>query len=334
MQLPSEDKWEPGIYFGLDEELYHRLPWCGSNDIKKLAFSPSDYWADSPMNPLREPDDKNTPAKVFGSAIHCGILYGEEVFRNRYGYIEGDEGKEGPSAAGLKDWIIQQGGSPAKLKEDNEKMIREVFDTILLTENQFNKVLLAHKTIRSNPHLVEAFSKGWPEVSIFWRQEGVPCKARIDYLKIKACVDLKSFAGKDRLMSLDRMVINDIFKYRYDAQAAHYLDGRLAAKELSEAGKVFMADPDNQTRPSDEWLAKVFANEEPMWAFVFFKTDGANVAKSFQSPFKGPMVEAGRYIKRTALTNYQAFMEKFGTDTWVVTDDPFPITEEDLPKYL
>lgn len=332
MTLPSAADWKEGIYFGLDEKLYHSLPWAGSGDIKKLAFSPPDFWADSPMNPLREVDDKDTPARIFGSAIHCGILYGEEEFRNRYGYIEGDSGKEGPSAEGLKDWIRQQGGQPAKLKEDNERIIRQEFDTILLTEAQFNKVLVAHQTIKSNPYLVEAFSKGWPEVSIFWREEGVPCKCRHDYLKIKATVDLKSFSGRDRMMSVDRMILNDIFRYRYDAQAAHYLDGRLAGKRLLEEGAVFMGDA--ATRPSDDWLTKVFANEEPMWAFVFYKSDGATIAKSYQSLFKGPMIEAGRYIKRTALTNYQNFMTRFGTDAWVVADEPFQIQEDDLPKYL
>ncbi len=197
----------------------------------------------------------------------------------------------------------------------------------------FNKILVAHTTIRSNPHLVEAFSKGFPEVSIFWNQEGVPCKCRIDYLKLKASVDLKSISGRGRLKSFDRMVLDDIFRnYRYDAQAAHYTDGRLAAKELFEAGKVWVAG--GAMRPSDEWLAKCFGNPEPMWAFVFYKSDGATIAKSYQSGFKGAMLEAGRVVKRTAMTNYQAFMERYGTDTWVVADEPYPIDDEDIPKWL
>lgn len=341
MTLPSEDKWEPGIYFGLDEELYHRLPWCGSTDIKQLAFFPQDYWAGSAMNPLRPPPKEETPAMRFGTAIHYGVLYGEDVFRERYGYVEGDEGKEGVSAEGLKDWITQQGGKPAKLKADNERMVWEQFDTLLLTEEQFQKVLLAHRTIRSNPHLVEAFSKGFPEVSIFWRQEGVPCKCRIDYLKIKASVDLKSMSSRQRLATFDEMALQDIFgrALRYDTQAAHYQDGRIAAAMLHKEGRVFMAYDEHtpaqlQVRPSDDWLAQALGNAKPWWAFVFFKTDGMPVAKSYQSPMDGPMIASGAVVKRRALTNYQAMIERFGTDAWVVTDEPYTIDQEDLPKWI
>jgi len=341
MTLPKPEAWSEGIYFGLDEDLYHALPWCGSTDIKQLAFFPQDYWAGSAMNPLRDPPKEETPAMRFGTAIHYGVLYGEEVFRKRYGYMAGDTGKDGVSAEGLKDWITQQGGKPAKLKADNERMVWKQFDTILLTEDQFNKVLMAHRTIKSNPYLVEAFTKGFPEVSIFWRQEGVPCKARIDYLKLKASVDLKSISSRGRLLTFDEMALADIFGrgYRYDAQAAHYQDGRLAAAELHKAGKVFMAYDEHtpeqlRVRPSDDWLAQALGNPEPWWAFVFFKTDGMTVANSYQSRFNGPMMASGGVVKRRALTNYQAMMERFGTEAWVVTDEPFNVDEEDVPKWL
>lgn len=338
MAFPAPENWSEGIYFGLPEETYHSLPWLGSSDIKTLACVPQDYWASSPMNDLREPEADDTPARIFGTAIHTAILYGDAVYKRRYGYIENDTTKTKVSAEGLKAWIRAQGAEPRKLEADNIRYIQETWGVTLLTERQNERILKAAATMRANPYLEQAFSNGFPEVSIFWREEGVPCKLRIDYLKQKATVDLKSFRGKDRLMSLDEMILADIWKYRYHVQAAHYTDGRLAGKALFEAGKVFVADPDPtdpipNARPSDDWLAKALGNPEPGWVFVFYKADGAPVAKSYQSRFRGPMLEAGRTWKRRALTNYQTMFQRFGTDPWVVTDEPFEIDEEDVPKW-
>lgn len=339
MGLPSPDKWESGIYFGLNEELYHSLPWCGSGDIKKLAFVPQDYWAGSAMNDLREDNEKESAAKIFGSAIHDAILYGDEVYKRRYGYVENDTAQTGVSAEGIKAWIKAQGAEPRKLKDDNIRYIKENWGMTLIRESENEQILKAAATMRANPYLIPAFTGGFPEVSIFWREEDVPCKCRIDYLKITASVDLKSFRSKDRLMELDRMILQDIFKYRYDAQAAHYTDGRLAAKALFEQGKIFVADPEPTdpipaARPSDEWLAKCLDNTEPGWVWVFYKADGAPIAKSYQSRFKGAAMEAGRVLKRRALTQYQEMVEKFGTGPWVNIEPPYDVDKEDLPPWL
>lgn len=328
--FPSDDKFEDGIYFGLPEDIYHRLPWCGSSDIKLLASSPPDYWFKSPMNPLRVYRDEETPAKIFGTAIHHAILYGIESFERKYQTIEGDDGKEAVSAAGLKKWLEEQGAKSAKLKADNERMIIEEFGIRFLTVDAWTQIMLSAKAITSNPYLKAAFSGGWSEVSIFWHEENVPCKCRIDYLKLKASVDLKSFRGKDRNMSIDRMVLNDIFNYGYHTQSAHYSDGRVHAKELLAKGRVFAAGD----RPDDAWLKPVLDNPEPAWVFVFYKADGAPVSKSYQDTFNGAMVGAGRAVKRVALTNYQNYHATFGTDVWVNTDPPYNIDGEDLPKWL
>lgn len=340
MAFPQPDKWEPGIYFGLDEELYHSLPWCGSTDIKKLACIPQDYWAGSPMNPLRdgEEEEETTAAKTFGTAIHTAILHGDELYKRRYGTVLGDPGKEAVSAEGVKDWIKAQGAAPRKLKEENIQMIMEEWGYTLLTEKQNERILKAAQTMRSNPYLVQAFTGGFPEVSVFWVQDGVPCKARFDYLKLGATVDLKSFRARKRMMDIDRMVLNDIFQMGYFVQAAHYQDGRYFAKELFLEGRVFAADPDPDDPttlavPSVEWLGKCLGNPEPGWVFVFYKADGAPIAKSYQSTFNGSLIQAGQAWKRRALTNYQSMTERFGTDTWVNTDEPYNIDNEDVPKW-
>lgn len=328
--FPSPDKWEPGIYFGLPEKLYHSLPWVGSTGIKTLYSSPPDFWFESAMNPLREVEEESFALK-FGTALHDRILYGEEVFKAKYTSLAGGTSTGEVSADALKKWLEEQGGKPGKLKADNERMVVEQFGTTLVAEKAYQKILVSAQMILKNPNLAAAFTGGWPEVSIFWREGDVPCKCRIDYLKMAANVDLKSFRSKDRIRTLDETILQDLFNYRYDVQMAHYTEGREAARELLRAGKVFVAD--GGVRPDDAWLEKALANK-PHWVFVFYKADGAPISKSFQIPYGSPAHDCGKAAREVAVRNYENNFARFGTDPWVNMDEPFTIAEEDVPKWL
>jgi hypothetical protein len=94
--------------------------------------------------------------------------------------------------------------------------------------------------IEKHPQLSKAFTGGMPEVSVFWTdaQTGVPCKARFDYLKPRAIVDLKSYEnviGLPVRKAMARCVAN----YRYHIQAALYLEGARSAGRLIAEGRVF-----------------------------------------------------------------------------------------------
>ena len=320
----------PGIYFGLDENLYHSLPYCGSSNIKKLYSSPPDYWFESHMNPLREVEDESFALKL-GTALHHRILYGEEDFKAHYRPLSGGN-KDGTIGADeLRAWLKEQGASPAKLKADNERMAYEQFGVMLMAEKAYERVIVSAHMIVKNPNLAQAFINGWPEVSIFWIDDGVPCKCRIDYLKLNAWVDLKSFSGKQRIMRIDEMVLKDLFNYRYDIQAAHYMGCHEHAVKFVAESKVFYAD--GCKGPPATWLEKAFS-KPPQWVFVFYKNEGAPISKSYQVPNGSPAHETGKYAVKLALDNYRDNMEKFGTDCWVNLDEPFQIVAEDMPKWL
>lgn len=317
---------ELGIHFGMPEEIYHAAPYLGSTNIKQLYASPPDFWFDSWMNPMR-PKEQPTFAQVYGRAIHHRILYGEASFLQHYQAMPGEEG-DSVSAVGLKIWLESHGHKPAKLKSDNEAIIRSL-GVNLLTEDTFRTIMIATQHILKNPNLEKAFTGGWPEVSVFWEEDGAPCKARFDYLKRRAIVDLKSFRSKNRLATLDKMVLSDLFGYRYDIQVSHYQRARQVALDLLNAGKVF-----GETVPSEEWLRACLTDDTRGWVFIFFKSDGMPIAKSYQIPYDSPAHQAGNAARKTALDAYRDNLERFGSDAWVNTDEPFQITEEDLPAWL
>ena len=80
---PKPKPFDPGIYFGLDENAYHADPALGSTDMKKLAESPPDYWFESSHNPMREPSE-DTPSRLFGRAVHKFVLEGRGAFESTY----------------------------------------------------------------------------------------------------------------------------------------------------------------------------------------------------------------------------------------------------------
>lgn len=320
----------PGIYFGLPEDVYHAAPYLGSSNMNTLYASPPDYWWNSAMNPLR-PADEPSHAQKFGTALHVRILHGEAEFLKRYQHIAGDDGEMEVSAENLKAWIKEQGGTPAKTKAENFAMVEKEYGVGLLSERVFQRIMMSGQMILKNPHLAHAFTNGFPEVSVFWMQGSVPCKARFDYLKKRAIVDLKSFRMKDRIRGLDQAVLQDLFGYRYDIQTAHYINGHRAMVPLLAEGKVWTAP--GALRPSDEWLASAF-KDDPHWVFCFYKADEMPIAKSYQIPNGSPAHESGKYAVNTALAAYEDYLARFGTEAWVNMDEPFNIAEEDMPKWL
>ncbi len=315
----------PGIYFGLDERTYHAAPWIGSSNMKTLYSSPPDYWFESHMNPMREADEESF-AQKFGTAIHHRILHGEDSFTKAYRYVEGETG-DSVSAEALKAWIKEQGGTPAKLKADNERMCVEEMGVNVLSQRVYEKIMLSAAMILRNPHLAQAFTNGFPEVSVFWTDDGVPCKARFDFLKARTIVDLKSFRGKDRIMPLDPMFISDVKRYKYQAQAAHYLNGHKACRDLLAKGLVRVLP--GAVAPTDEWMAKAFANDAA-FTFVAYKADGMPIARSYQiAPMSPWHVDGLSYVAR-AMDNYRQNLERFGTLPWVDTQEPYNLEEEDF----
>lgn len=188
---------EDGAYLSISMEDYHSDHALGSTDLKNLLISPAHYWHEKNVG------RKESASMILGTAYHKCILEGEEAFREKYlPKIHNGNSKEGRS----------------------EKTCAENEGKILLDQDTYDRILCAPEIIRQNEALKEAFTRGKPEVSVFWtRRDGIRCKARFDYLKSGAIVDLKTIAN-EKNMSLEKACYSAIAKYDYLLSAAWYLE--------------------------------------------------------------------------------------------------------------
>jgi hypothetical protein len=339
-----------GIYFGLDEQEYHDDPALGSTDLKHLLQSPSDFWWGSWMNPLREEIvSRETSAKLWGSAFHCMILDGEKVFNQTYAVQ--------PDQDDYKDLLVTADDLKQHLRNNDKKVsgakaalierIREfdpdvpiwdeildehateceMFDLTSIPKAMYQELQLTAAMITKNPHLESAFTNGYPEVSVFWEQDGIRVKARIDYLKIKSVVDLKTFRNF-RQTTFDRAIFNSIASFRYDIQAAHYLRARREMVEFIRDGLVY-----GDKQPPKPWLEALAAEEEHPFIWVFVQAAGAPISKGFLWDEGTVIHDFAENEIDIALDRYKEYSQKFGEEIWVLDEPVHRIAGEDLPVW-
>jgi hypothetical protein len=295
-----------GVYFGMAESVYHGDPALGSTGIKKLIDNAPDYWWESPLNPA-QPEDDDTPAKIFGRQIHQCVLEGADKFKANHAprYLNGAT-KEGKAE---KADILSAGKTPVAFKD-------------------YSKILAASAFIKANKTLANAFESGVPEVSVFWTENGIRYKCRIDYLKMNAIADLKSLAnmyGKEFVKACR----DAIASYDYIVSAEHYRHGRTQMMRLINEGKVYNV-PEEQM----PWLINVAGNKTFAFVFVFYQKDGAPISHGIKLSPGNPLFGYARTMISKAIDNYSRYMAEFGTNTaWVPSTPLDELDETDLPVW-
>jgi len=348
---PTGTRIAPGVYFGLPEFAYHDDPALGSGDIRRLHTCPMYYWRESAMNPMRA-RDADTPALIFGRALHKLVLEGRAAFEAAYTsapvpadhpgcLITVDDIKDALRALGEK----LTGNKPelvARLKAANPAAV--IFDDILnrhaaeaartgatiLPRAVYEQVIVAGGFVAADPYVAPAFQGGRAEISVFWDDAGVPRKARLDYIRlgrnkdrrlVALSTDLKSFANQ-RDLPPERAVAAAIAEYRLDMQAAHNLDGAAQIAGFIKSGKVTGADG-----ISPKWLEALTTLEPAdwLWHWAFFQKDAP---VCLLRPAGATLISHGRAAVASALNSYRENMQAFGT-AWRYVD-PMPENALDL----
>lgn len=310
-----------GIYFNLDEETYHADVALGSGDMKRLSYSPPDFFWESRWNPMWTPE-KLTAALIQGRAKHTIVLEGRQKFESLYGRktlnFATTEGKR------QKERFAANGQTP-------------------LDQDEYDRAIVLGEIVKANPYLSNAFEGAiGTEVSVIWMRDGIKRKARLDCLKPRAIVDLKNISN-DRDIPFPKACLRYIDNYSAHIQAEHYREARLAMRGLLEQGLVF---GDGYDQDALEACAR-----EPAFAFVFVfcQASGAPLTWSCKLSFKGArertdedgevhtdpeelneIFRLGRVAIERAERNYKTYLERYGlTSAWLLAE---PIEELDISQ--
>ncbi|MBL4748420.1 MAG: PD-(D/E)XK nuclease-like domain-containing protein [Magnetovibrio sp.] len=348
---------KPGVYFDMSFADYLADPSLSASGIKDILVAPETYYERSSMNPVRTP--KDTEALAYGSATHTRSLEGRAVFDEEYAII--------PDPADYPDAIV--GGKALKEACDELNLVKsgtvlELADRIaeaapdaqiwlhimrdfedentgktFLKKDWADKIERRAQLLESIPEVAKAITGGFAEVSIFWidKATGVPLKARVDYLKTKAQIDLKSFTNQNG-KPVDTALAHAVANYRYYVQVAVHSEAVTQAKMLMRGGKFKATNP-----PSKEWI-KAFT-EAPIHVFVFLFLEKAAVPcirlKEFprlESPrSRTPTLawDAGQGCFRRGVQIWGDFMNRFGPDKpWIDVPPMDRFHDEDFPMYM
>ncbi len=211
-----------GCYLNMTEESYFADWAIGSSALNLLRSSPPDFWWESPFNELRpekaSKDEDATKAMLFGSAVHCALLEGIDVFNLTYGILPDKHShpKALDTATQISKRLEELGekksGSKPELIErllgvDPKAVILEVLQEEarssgkkMISRWDFNKIMLMERCLmgmkpadgpRVLTSLGKAFQGGLSEVSVFWTDtKGIRQRARFDKLKPNVTIDL------------------------------------------------------------------------------------------------------------------------------------------------
>lgn len=326
-----------GLYFGLDEEIYHGLPYLSASGIKNILVSPMNFWAWSWMNPLKP--ERDSEAMTIGKAYHKRILEGIEAFKDSY--IADFDASDYPNALKTSTEIqsvLRSRGLPVsgnktelmtrlKHSDPTASFFDEIYEEwatkqaagkAILSSEMMDRIEIAAAMIERHPDLSKCFTGGYPEVTVIWQESGIFFKSRFDYLKPRAIIDLKTF---ENMMGkpVDKAIYYAMASQKYHIQAAFYM-GHAAPKavEFARAGKVFGF-------ATKDFINRLAKTDEHDFYFVFQQKGIAPVARGKKFP-RNIMYGCGMQAIEDAISKYRQCLSVYGADPWI---DPTPIDEFD-----
>lgn len=370
---------EPGIYFGMPEDDYHAIPALNSSGIKQITASPMLFWSKTDwlceLARQKKADATNDDDKyhqTIGKAYHARILEGREAFASRFAIELGpadypdaisstDDIKAAIREAGAKpitrvkdgfqdnaakkdDWIAQllELDPDAQVMSALKAKHREAHaGKTFISANDYTRLEIAAAMIERDPYLTDTFHNGYPEVTLIWRcaTTGVLMKARADYLKLDAIVDLKSI-GNQREMSIEQAIRSAIGSYKYNFQPCLYQEGVLAVRELVRehgASVVHTATPDGEqgevppeTTFALEW-SRHKGNDE--WHWIFQCKGDAPITRGVRFPSGGFVESDTCDLIERAKRKFVQYSEVYGCEPWLDLAPIYTISDEDFPRW-
>jgi len=189
---------EPGIYFGLPEDIYFADTAISRSDIMALLDTPNTFWQQSWMNPAKQVKEKKEEM-IFGSAFHK-LLFEPKDFSNHF-------------------FIM-----PPEQFQRNKYM---------LTSTQFDQLQRSIKVLRAGKEANMFLRGGMPEVTIVFDDGGVRYRTRHDYLCVPLTTEFKTSMSID-----EWHLKNEFRRRGLHVQYALYVRSRQRFKEQYAAGEA------------------------------------------------------------------------------------------------
>jgi len=327
-----------GVYLGLDSDIYHRVPALSASGIKNLLISGPDFYYRCPwLNPNYA--DEDTEAMFIGRAYHKRILEGREAFYGDYAQTFEPPAECLRTVDDIKDALNKSGiEKPKGLKADLIEQLLEIQPRALILDElradyeveHHGKEFLSHDLIAKietaaamvehHPDNKKLITGGYPEVSIFWQQDGLRFKARLDYLKPKAFIDLKTF-GNYLNKPIDNAIYAAMGGGKIHIQLVHYMNAIERAKKLPVFGEH---DPD--------WL-KEFRVCQEHGCYVLFMAKGVAPLARAKKFLRGSMYSCGLVAIEEAVRRFQTYKEHFGDLPWIDLEPIGELLDEQYPVY-
>ena len=347
--LPAEHFRAPGIYIGLPEEDYFPDRSIGGSAIKDFLSSTEEWWWGSGFNTLDPRVDVGSSSTRRGNLVHCLMLEGLATYEARYA-VEFDN--RAARALGALDTAtdlrleLERLGGVAPKSAKKSDLVKAVLalnpDARILAHLQAEhaaslpgKTLVpatwdsharvAHRIAQHDPLIREIFSEGLPEVSVFWRNaRGVPCRARIDWLRRDKTVDLKTYDDRSTGRHREGAWVSAIKARRYDLQEAHYREARAMMPKLEIYGG---------THEQRAYVLECATFPDPAFTFVFAKTAGAPHVEEVW--LEHTLVRAAQSDRDAALDRWADYYAAFGLDKpWFTTSSGTELNATDFPAYF
>jgi hypothetical protein len=231
------------VIYDMPFEDYRAVEALSYSAVKEIATSISDwlYYRENP-----KPD---TEALTVGKAYHEALLYGWESFEQKYcAPFSLQEGVQCLNTVDdMKDYcdknLINRKG--LKLKDDFKNAILENGSNVLFLDDLKEAHYAGREQIsQADYDQLKGYydftqsirdTKESTEVSIFWKEDGIPMKARFDALTHKGIIDIKTLCPKRG--TFKQSIIHEIMGRMYHVQGAMY-------KRAYKAAGFSQADPE------------------------------------------------------------------------------------------
>lgn len=198
-------------------------------------------------------------------------------------------------------------------------------------------VRLVEGFIRRDPQYAKLLSGGLPEVTVFWTEEReighseqfetVRCKARLDYLRATAIVDLKTF-GQSYQRGLVRGVLADRVAHGDTMQAVHATRAVEAAQRFLEQGRVV-----GSSTAELDTLAKILPGKK---AFVWLCVRVGGAPTAIAPRFDDGTIPWGVAVQQIdeAMDAFCDYRRRFGDEMWVRSEGVMTPDITEWPSWM